>query len=407
MTVVDDDKSSCSWLRKIDGRYVTAGLVAAFLLTVYAWGAQTDFVRAWARVGVEHLRPSFADMRVITTGMETYRLGRDPLRANQLDPWRRPMNYPRIWLGLSPVGVSAKHTAVLGVAVAVVFGIAMLFLMGPLSAADGVIYAILLCSPAVMLGIERGNIDLFLFALLVAAALLFHQPAGTHCAYLFITLASILKLYPICAFAVALRERRRVGLAMLVVCVAVSAFYIYCIRKDINLIAHLTPQIKEISYGRRVIFQELAAWKFGVDIEPWSRIAVTGCVLLAVIAAALVKRLEFSSRAGTLMTMGAAIYGGTFAVMNNFNYRLIFLLFLIPQLLEWARRRDRYRWIGTGSIMIIASVLLLANTTTLQLRLFTLKEILNWIAFIFCVVILLCLGKEAWSALLFRLRSPR
>src|SRR5213075_1209886 len=115
------------------------------------------------------------------------------------------------------------------------------------------------------------------------------------------------------------------------------------------------------------------------------------------------KRLQFSSRAGTMITMGAAIYAGSFAVMNNFNYRLIFLLFLIPQLLEWARRRDRFRWVGVASIVIIAGVLLLANADTLQLPFFILKEMLNWILFIVCVVILLCLGKEAGSAVLSRL----
>jgi len=52
--------------------------------------------------------------------------------------------------------------------------------------------------------------------------------------------------------------------------------------------------------------------------------------------------------------------------------------------------------------VMIAGVLLLANADTLQLPLFILKEVLNWMAFIFCMVILLCLGKDAGSVLLSR-----
>ena len=34
---------------------------------------------------------------------------------------------------------------------------------------------------------------------------------------------------------------------------------------------------------------------------------------------------------------GALIYLGTFAVANNFDYRLVFLLLTLPQLVEWVR----------------------------------------------------------------------
>jgi hypothetical protein len=392
-------------LNLADGRWVAMAMVAVFLGVVCILASRMDSVRVWGCVGVQHLRPSFADTRVITTGLETYRLGRDPLRANRLDPWYRAMNYPRVWLALARLGITEKDTVTLAILIACPFFPAVFLLMGRITIIEGVIYGVLLCSPAVTLGLDRGNIDLMIFALLVVAALLFDKRLGMFGSYALLTLATILKLYPVCGFAVGLRERRRVGLALLAIFVAASASYMYCIRKDISLIARGTWQLKEISYGRRVLFEELAAWHFRLDIEPCSMIAVIGSVLLAVIASALVKRSEFSPRAGALITMGTAIYAATFALMNNFNYRLIFLLFFMPQLFEWSKRRDRHRWIGVASILMIAGVLLLGNADTLQL--FVLKEILNWILFIFCVVILICLGKKAGSTLLCRLMLPR
>lgn len=398
MNVICEKTKFALRLSHVDGRWVAASLVAGFLITIYIWGSRTDLVRVWAAVGVEHLRPSFADMRVITTGLETYRSGRDPLVANRLDPWRRPMNYPRVWLQLSRLGLGVKDTAALGILLAAIFFTAIFFLVGRITVTQGIIYAVLICSPAVMLGIERGNVDLLIFALLVLAGLLFDHKAGLYCSYALITAASILKLYPMCAFAIGLRERRRLGLALLALFIAASGAYIYCIRKDIWLMSSKTPQIKELSYGRRVLFQELAAWRFAIRIEPWSKIAALGSLLVALIASYATKRPKLSSPAGTLMVIGAAVYAGTFVVMNNFNYRLIFLLFLVPQLLEWVKQRDAYRWLGAATILIIAGALLLANAAPFGL--FVTKELLNWIAFIICLVVLICLSRDAASALL-------
>src|SRR5438309_9017369 len=113
MTAVDENKPYAAGANKIDGRWVAAGVVAAFLVTVYVCGTRKDFVSAWARVGVEHLSPNFADMRFLTSGLETVRVGGDPVRLNAFDPWLRPINYPRIWLALSHLGLGAKHTTAL------------------------------------------------------------------------------------------------------------------------------------------------------------------------------------------------------------------------------------------------------------------------------------------------------
>jgi hypothetical protein len=47
--------------------------------------------------GISTLRPCFADLRVITSGLDCIRKGQDPLISNPCDPWGRQMNYPRIW----------------------------------------------------------------------------------------------------------------------------------------------------------------------------------------------------------------------------------------------------------------------------------------------------------------------
>lgn len=379
-----------------DGRWITAGIVTAFFLILHVSATRTNPVTVWARIGVNHVTPSFADMRVITTGCETYRMGGDPLVSNPADPWHRPMNYPRIWLALCHLGLGPEHTAALAMALAAGFWAAMLLLVGRITVLQGLIYGVLLCSPPVMWAIERGNVDLLIFAPLAAAALLMDRAAGLYC-YLLITAASILKLYPMWACAVALRERRRRGFHLLALSIGALAVYGYCIHTDISLNLRTTPQIRWMSYGRKVLFQQLVEMKLTVPVELCSSLAVAGSVLTAAIVGCIAKRPPFSLRGGTMAAIGAGMYVGTFVALNNFHYRMIFLLFLLPQLLDWVAEHNSSRWLGIACIVTIGSAMLLASSN--HPAFLIVKDVLNWLVFIICLFILTRLFMDAWSTL--------
>ena len=345
----------------IDGRWITAGVVTGFLIAIYIMGRRTDFVTTWAQVGVEHLSLPFADMRFLMSALETHRAGGNPFVFSQCDPWLRPLNYPRAWLVLAPFGLGAKHTIALAILLAGGFYTTIYFLVGRSTIVQGLVYGVLLCSPAAMLAVERGNTDLVVFILLAVAALVFDRKAGVYCSYILITLAAILKLYPVCAFALGLRERRRRGIVLVLGGLAAFALYVYCTRSDLAHIVANTPQIKEISFGHRVMFQKLASMKFAVPIELWSKTAVCVSILLALLISRTVKPPEFSVRGRAATTIGAAVYVGIFVATSSFNYRLIFLLLLVPQLLAWAQQRGGYRWVGRALVLIIMGAMLLAS----------------------------------------------
>jgi uncharacterized membrane protein len=55
--------------------------------------------------------------------------------------------------------------------------------------------------------------------------------------------------------------------------------------------------------------------------------------------------------------MGASIYVGTFLLGNNWDYRLAFLIFVIPQLSQWfylENKKQRYVAIGTMLAVILS-----------------------------------------------------
>lgn len=385
-------RPATSRLRDFDGRWLTAGIVALYFATVWICGARTDSVRVWDQVGVEVHSLRFADLRFLTAAVETHRAGGDPRVFNRCDPRLRRFNYPRIWLGLSKFNIGAEQTVPGGFLLATIFYIAVFFVAGRIAVAEGVVYALLLCSPAAILAVERGNIDLVIFPLIVLAALQFEAKRGVYWSYLPVTLASILKLYPVCAFALALRERRRYAFGIIALCFAAVAVYFYCIRGDIALMNAATPQIKEISYGRRVLFQELASRKLRVYVQLWSELGVISAVGLGAIGQRFIRMPSLSTRGGPLLTTGAAIYAGTFAMLNSFNYRMIFLLLLIPQLLEWLKHR-RSRAPAAFALFAIFYAMLFASAK--YRFFFILKEAANWTVFVFCIWILFSLAAEA------------
>src|SRR5437588_684915 len=132
------------------------------------------------------------------------------LAVNPCDPMRRPANYPRLWTDLSFLGLGQHQTTILGClnGVLFVFGVLALAVRG--TAFQGLLLGALAFSPAVMLGVERGNVDLTMFAMTVAGILLVSRARVRALAgYGLILLAALLKLFPIFAVAGLLKQSRR------------------------------------------------------------------------------------------------------------------------------------------------------------------------------------------------------
>src|SRR5207249_11410574 len=136
---------------------VPAALVLSLTVAAVAWLVWRVDLRPWLRVPPG---PSlFFDTRTVLAALECQRLGYDPLVDNPCDPWQRPMFYPRIWLLATPLGLDQSHTGVVGVLLVVLFVAAVCALVGRIGIGEGVIVSAVVCSPAVMFALERGNMD--------------------------------------------------------------------------------------------------------------------------------------------------------------------------------------------------------------------------------------------------------
>jgi hypothetical protein len=322
--------------------------VAAYFLALVALGGREH----WGRLGVGPGSVPFGDLRSVTSGWECTRRGIDILAANPCDQSGRPANYPRIWMALSFLGLGVGSTIVLGVLIAAVFLIAAVAVLPAGSRArEAVLYGVALCSPAVMLGVERGNVDILIFALVVLAVILFRRSAlSTGLAHALLLFAAILKLFPIFAIGVLLRQPRRRMLVGVGAVVVVFAIYLFAIRSDLRTLARVTPQSDEFSYGLGIAAEWFAAGTSTIASWIHPREWQAALALLIVGGTVLARRrgrLRLPRAAGPaaerdldLFVAGAGVYVCSYALVRNFDYRLAFCLLAVPQLMRWAHHRS-------------------------------------------------------------------
>jgi len=380
-------------LRDLDGRVLAGAMVVVFLGVLLGFRAATG-TTPWAHVGVAPGDLSFADLRSVTSSWDCVRKGIQPFPHNPCDPFHRPANYPRIWTQFGRVGLGEGDTVPLGVAIAVVFFVSALAVAGPLTLGEGAVYGLTLIAPATMLGVERGNVDLLMFALVVLGVLLVRRSPWAGAVP--IVLAGILKLYPAFAGVVLLRRRRRWPAA--VASLVVLAVYAVVTLNDIRTLRHVIPRVVVNSYGAGVIVEALrlahVSWVQSAAEVRYVRLAIIALGLLLALVLFLARRNVEDDDGYELRRdafwAGAAVYLGTYVFGSNFDYRLAFLVLCVPQLCAWARRGGAPAPWPAAAIAALVTTLYLssevpplpfgAQTWYTHLS-FPPEEVLNWLLF--------------------------
>lgn len=328
----------------------------AFASVVAARAAgQEALLRA---VGIPALPYAFGDLRSISSGWQCAQSALDPLRSNPCDPDLRPMNYPRIWLLPGKLGLDDRATVVLGVVLGGIFLVSVLILFRRVPSRDGPIALLAICSPPCLLLLERGNNDIVVFVLVLLAILLSERTRQSW-GLVPLWIGAVLKLYPaICIIGLLLHRPSRSTAVGAVAALTGFAIYLVLTLEDLRSISAL-PRRTVLSYGSSVLPDLIGVAsastrdRFGLIL--FLLVLAGGCVLGRRLRRDLARgHSELSGRRSGLLLalsdspsppsppdrafiLGTALYLGTFALGNNFDYRLVMLLFVVPQILSWAR----------------------------------------------------------------------
>jgi len=366
---------------------MTAAVVLLFLLLIHSQGYQAT----WELMGIPPMTPHFADVRVITHGAEAHSQGLDPLVNNPGDPWHRRMNYPRVWQLLYPLGINESHTTIIGLAIIASFWIGIcLLLPNATNSTLALVFAVAV-SPAALLGMERANIDLFIFLLVVLSVLAIQRSNAL--AMVALMAGFILKLFPLFGWVILLKLDASKIRRPVFILAGLAALYLFATFSDILLIIESTPRAAFFSYGMNVCWMALAEENAAtgriIHLLSWFLVALILCVSFSALRRNSPPMKSSDSPIYLdAFRAGAGIYAGTFLIGNNWDYRLIFLILTLPQLLSWAKGAGLHRVIS----IITLTAILLSCWHMLIIKLFfgygeayqwafLLNEFANWTAF--------------------------
>ena len=320
----------------------------------------------WSRLGVSSGPVWFGDLRSVTSAWECARRGIHVVPANPCDPFGRPANYPRLWLLPSHLGLGQGDTMALGFVVAAAFILAALAVVpAGASLRLGATYAFVACSPAAMLGVERGNVDLTLFALVVFGVLVAHRSLrGLVASGAALLVAAMLKLFPVFATGFLLRRAERQRVMTAVAVLALFAVYVIALQHQLREVVSAVPQSDSFSYGVR----RISEWTSAVmtksvsaslrSFRAWDVVLILGAVGAGVLVARRLRLASWINAGATerdldLFWAGACTYALTYPIARSFDYQLVFLLPTIPQLVHWARAGSRFALLTIAAEIVV------------------------------------------------------
>lgn len=304
---------------------------------------QVGWVKAWRCWYQPARSPHFSDLRVITGASDSVERGFNPREENPGAPFGQRFNQTRVWLWLGDLGVREKNSTAVGFVLLAGYALGVWWLAAGSDRRTALLLVPLLLSPAALLAVERGTTDLSVFCLLALAGHLAGRAMrGSLAAVL---TAFVLKLFPLAGVLVVLREPprrvRRLGLLVL----AVAAIFCALNFRELVDIAYKTEKGRNTSYGWAVLslyLGQFPGWAAGIA---WPVRWLGGALAAVVLAFAWWRgnRADDATppgRALDFFRIGAGVYAGTFLLGASWDYRLIFGLFMVPQLAAWAWAGD-------------------------------------------------------------------
>ncbi|MBL8077179.1 MAG: hypothetical protein JNM55_04390 [Anaerolineales bacterium] len=405
--------------KQIHGRFTL--IVVSISVWIYIiWSLNTSgYFEAWRLWCIPSETPAFIDFRLIPSGAETFRSGIDPAISNPNDPKGNIFNYPKIWYLFFYTGITQRDTIWISTVLIFLFFLAVSAFPEKLTTKDSLLTLLVVFSPAAILLYERGNVDLAFFALCGLAIILVDRfPAWGAVSLL---VASVFKLFPFFGVGVFLSENKDRFYRYLLICTFIFLTYVVMSFESLKAAWSLTLRGTRSSYGDLVIFDLfhdlLYNYFFRLTNGNWVDVLLDVfphfiALMLLAIAFYFGVKSKYplstdSERNLTAFRMGACIYLGTFLLGNNWDYRLAFLIFTIPQISRWMsslRKNHLQYWSVLGAFVVLLiscwytfnrCFYLFFTHGKFDFYLTVFDEIMNWFLF-FALAYLLAISAPNW-----------
>jgi hypothetical protein len=143
------------------GTVVVFGIIG-LAVALLELGSIVGWDVAWQAIGVTPLQPPFFDMNVINDYAACNSKGVDAYAPHVCNVDN--FNIPPTWLWLGFLGLDGSYSSWLSGSIIVAAAIVMVLLLQNRPWYQGMIALAAVISPSVMMGVERGNLDLLILA---------------------------------------------------------------------------------------------------------------------------------------------------------------------------------------------------------------------------------------------------
>ena len=371
-------------------------LIWLFILLLFK---SYGYTQTWELWKVPTQSPPFSDFRLIPGSAETFRMGIEPSVRNPGDPYKRKFNYPTFWRLFFYTGITQADTIWISILMITLFFAGVFLFPQKLTVANAIWMLLIVFSPASMLLYERGNVDLIVFFLCVGIVLAMDYSAYATAALLIV--GTVVKLFPFFGITVLLKESKPKFIWLSAGCLFALLIYMYVTWDSVSASWNLTMRGKDISYGANVFIyrygqalsQFFSQWFGDSQVDRLFKIGpiILASILVFMAGVAGMRNREpmtiSSERNLAAFRMGASIYIGTFLLGNNWDYRLAFLILVMPQLLQWTELTNRGRYRIMAIITLIAvfvacwHFVVWYSPSLVKMKdiLFVFDELFNWV----------------------------
>ena len=297
-------------------------------------------------VGIPALDHPLMDLRGVAVWCEMFLHGGSPmLHQGVIDfPGEQQyqtyvMNYSPVVLGMGWLGLLPVHVIAWGVGLIILYGVSLWYLAGFCTLRNSLLWTLLICSPCSGLVVERGNLDMLVFALLIGGVACRALPIFE--SFFLILTAAALKFFPAPAFLAVWQEGSRKSRIVASLGVMIFLVLLWIIRSHLAAIGGSLSGSWQSSFGSVVIvdllhhYGALSDQSLGLGRTVLKVVGIIFCLtlFLAGFLGRSKSGFSISEKAYHAFFMGAPIIILLFTLGNNMDYKWIFLLLQVPALL--------------------------------------------------------------------------
>ena len=391
---------------KIDGRFLVVAALLGYFGLLYLANFFVPYHKFWRKLGVvAAVKNPFIDLAAVLGAFDCDRLTGEVSLTN--NSCFNQISYPSSWSLLTWLGLEQRDTIFLGVLFALIFYVITLMIIGRLNYQEAIVYALILCSPPVMLLVERGNVDIVIYSWLGVGLMIIKNSRALIfrlCAYLLIFFWGVIKLFPIFGLAVIIKEKR--NLFLFLAAIFTTAFITYFLASigEMKTISSFHYGLRIwYSFGYKVLFgavKYILSRLTSGETDIKEKLKYMMYIIMILYTMSILTRVLLSkfkifkewlssdfvstdsdksldkSRYIDYFRLAAAIHLGNFLVIGMlYDYKLTFLIFALPQILDWIKQENQ--------LSLPSSMALVAMVATFYASPFLypwlVDEMINWL----------------------------